>query len=952
MAAMELPTKIVTSKTHLDALRELPPSISRSTDLLSKLMFSTDASLYRRVPSAVIRPKDFGEVASVLRCASNHGIGTTFRTAGTSLSGQSVTHNWLIDLNPHWQNLKILEDGMKISAQPAVIGARINRELKQFNRKIGPDPASISVAKFGGILANNSSGMCCGVKDNAYHTLSTMLGLLADGTQFHCGFEDSDSHLRAVAPTIWDGLGKIRQRIFESQDLVNLIRHKHQWKNTTGISLNAFVDFKNPSDILGHLMIGSEGTLGFIGEATLKTIPSARFEAVCLYIFKNPVSACKLVSKIREFGASAIEFMDGRALQSVSRQLMSAGLKSCQINAESTGLLISLANESEMDLLQNIEFATDFLSREDFIGSIPFRLSESDRHAIWSARKGLLPAAGGERNPGSIVIIEDVLFPPEDLVRGYNLLRNCLQSHRYEEAIVFGHAKDGNLHFVLRPNLANESERNQYRRFMDALVSVIVDQCNGALKAEHGTGTNMAPFVKREWGENAWSIMKEVKSLLDPNNILNPNVIFGDNDEIHLQDIKTLPAIDPLIDKCMECGFCEAICPSSELSLSPRQRIVIERQLIAGGKEKFGRQDAANFEYAIENTCAGDGLCQTMCPVEINTGDYIKSKRARHLVAVDKLVSKFGIFWWKLFELGCVATISVILRFPRATLDSVSDFVRKVFGVRLPKLPLSTGRFQISPRSLPTGSPKYFMFTCCMTRMVNNTEIAQANHLLNTAASNAGKNIIWTNNFAGHCCGQAFASKGLEHTAKIATFRLDQELKRVSKDLNAHPVFDNPSCFSYFQKNAPSTNNLNNTLEIAGSNEGPTDPLTVMEDLLSGDKPQPLRIEARIIPSCSHYRTGDEKRVWAIGKKCAVRHQLPKYPFCCGSAGDRGLIYPELPESACKKLAFDDLGSDLPVHYYSASNTCHLSLSQSLGVKVEPIGKLLAEFLENHVSNQ
>jgi D-lactate dehydrogenase len=166
---------------------------------------------------------------------------------------------------------------------------------------------------------------------------------------------------------------------------------------------------------------------------------------------------------------------------------------------------------------------------------------------------------------------------------------------------------------------------------MDDVAQLVAVEFGGSLKAEHGTGRNMAPFVELEWGSDAYQLMWQLKRLLDPNGILNPDVVLSEDPQIHLKHLKPLPAADEIVDKCIECGFCEPVCPSKGLTLSPRQRIVIWRDIQA--KKRAGVDTTeleAAYQYQGIDTCAATGLCAQRCPVGINTGELVKKLRGRH----------------------------------------------------------------------------------------------------------------------------------------------------------------------------------------------------------------------------------------------------------------------------------------------------------------------------------
>ena len=263
-------------------------------DPLHTLAFGTDASFYRLIPKLVVKAKNEEEVSVILKECSKLEIPVTFRAAGTSLSGQAISDSVLLIAGSHWKNFKIDEDGLRIQLQPGLTGAKANSLLAPYGRKIGPDPASINAAMIGGIAANNASGMCCGTAENSYKTLDSMRIILADGSVIDTSNEESKKQFRQSNPQFIKEIIEMAAAVKENKDLSSRITRKFKMKNTTGYSLNALVDFTDPFEVIQHLLIGSEGTLGFIAEITYKTVVEHPFRASSLMIFPDIEKACKI----------------------------------------------------------------------------------------------------------------------------------------------------------------------------------------------------------------------------------------------------------------------------------------------------------------------------------------------------------------------------------------------------------------------------------------------------------------------------------------------------------------------------------------------------------------------------------------------------------------------------------------------------------------------------------
>ena len=242
-------------------------------------------------------------------------------------------------------------------------------------------------------------------------------------------------------------------------------------------------------------------------------------------------------------------------------------------------------------------------------------------------REGLHGLIGKLRLPGTALIVEDVCVPPERIAEGARDLQALLGEHGFLPGVA-GHASAGNLHFMLTPDFAKQEDLERYEAFMGELVELIVDKYDGSLKAEHGTGINMAPYVEREWGERATELMWRVKELADPDGVLSPGVVLNRDPGVHLRNLKTTPAIEESATTCVECGFCEPVCPSRNLTTTPRQRIVLRREIARQPEgSPVRRALLEEFEYEALETCAADGSCQLACPVGIDTGKLVKELR-------------------------------------------------------------------------------------------------------------------------------------------------------------------------------------------------------------------------------------------------------------------------------------------------------------------------------------
>ncbi len=661
--------------------------LTREIDRLAR---SGDASVYRMVPKLVVRPRDLAEIRALFGWARRGRRHLTFRAAGTSLSGQAVTDDVLVELGPFWRGFRVLDGGRRVWTQPGAIGGRVNGVLRGSHRRLGPDPASIDAAMLGGILANNASGMCCGVAQNSYHTLAAMTCMLADGSVVDTSEADADQRLRKDAPAIHAGLRRLRDDVRSNGPLAAKIRRKFSGKNTTGYSLNAFLDHERPADILAHLMIGSEGTLGFIADATLETVPDPPFGASALAIFDELRQAAAAVPALAAAGAAAVEILDAASLRAIQPEL---GFP-LELDARSAALLIDLQLDDATALEAAIAESGAALRGFGRPTEATFTREPRERARLWHLRKGLAAATSARRPPGTAFVTEDVAVPVPRLAEAITEFQALFARMGLADTAIFGHAKHGNLHFVLSEDLRRPQSVARYATFIDALVE-LVGKYDGALKAEHGSGRNMAPFVRAEWGDDAWEAMWRVKRLLDPDGILNPGVVLSRDPQAHLKHLKAVPSISPLVDRCIECGYCESGCPSRDLTLTPRQRIAVLREIQASGDPDRKRALLHYFDYDGVATCVGDGVCETACPVKIDTGALMREMRGARHGSLARAMAHAAV--------DAFALATGVAR----------------LGLRLGRLagrdwPAPAGSLPVAER--PRGRPRIVYFPSCLTR--------------------------------------------------------------------------------------------------------------------------------------------------------------------------------------------------------------------------------------------
>ena len=909
-----------------DAQRLIPQD-RRFDDPLSTLAFGTDASFYRLIPKLVIRVESEDEVVELLRLARRDQVPVTFRAAGTSLSGQAISDSVLIVLGDNWNAKEIRGQGTQIRLQPGVIGAQANAWLAPFGRKIGPDPASINACKIGGIVANNASGMCCGTAQNTYHTLAGLRVVLADGTRVDTEDAANIAAFRQSHGPLLEQLATLARETRANAELAAKIRHKYRLKNTTGLSLNALVDFDDPLDILSHLLVGSEGTLGFISAVTYDTVIDHPNKASALIVFPDVETCCNAVTVLKSQPVSAVELLDRRSLRSVQEKPgMPAFVQ--QLSGNACALLIESRAASQTLLHEQLAQIMASLSAFPVEKQVDFTEDPKENAKLWAIRKDTFPAVGAVRKTGTTVIIEDVTFPVEQLAIGVNRLIELFDKHHYDEAILFGHALEGNLHFVFTQGFNNPEEVARYQAFMDDVAQLVAVEFGGSLKAEHGTGRNMAPFVELEWGSDAYRLMWQLKRLLDPQGILNPDVVLSEDPHIHLKHLKPMPAADEIVDKCIECGFCEPVCPSRGLTLSPRQRIVIWRDIQA--KKRAGI-DTTELEkaYAYQgiDTCAATGLCAQRCPVGINTGDLVKKLRARSAHSVktaDWLGNHFATtLQGARFTLHVANGARMLLGAPR--LAKISSALTKASKGRVPlwtnAMPQPERAIRFSP-PVKDARPRVVYLAACVSRVMGpaagDTEQMSLLDKTRGLLEKAGYQVVFPDNMDSLCCGQPFASKGYSEQAEHKRQELIGALLHASRG-GLDPIYCDTS---------PCTLRL--VQDLGETRLDLYDPVRFIRTHLV-DKltftPQAAPIAVHV--TCSTQHLGESQALIDIARLCSTEVVIPEGIHCCGFAGDKGFTTPELNAHSLRTL------KDAVQHCsegISTSRTCEIGLSQHGGI--------------------
>jgi len=918
-----------------EAAAFLPPE-RMMCDPFRTLAFGTDASFYRLVPKIVVKARTSEEVRRLLEVAGRLAVPVTFRAAGTSLSGQAVSDSVLVVLAGGWRGAEVLDGGARVALEPGVIGSEANALVAPLGRKIGPDPASISACMIGGIVANNAAGMCCGTSMNSYQTVESMRLVLADGSSLDTGDPESRRRFAETHRELLDGLAALRDEVQRDAALVRRIREKYRIKNTTGYSLNALVDFDDPVDVLLHLMVGSEGTLGFISRVTLRTVVDHPFKASALACFPDIEKAAIATQRLKGGPVSAVELMDRASIRSVEGK---AGMPAYfeGLGPDACALLIETRAPDAATLRRQADEARDLVDGVPQLVPLAFTDVKAEYEKLWDVRKGLFPAVGAARRIGTTVVIEDVAFPMQHLAAGTVDLQRAMHRHGYDEGIIFGHALDGNLHFTFTQDFGTSAEVARYQGFMEEVCSMVVQTYDGSLKGEHGTGRNMAPFVEMEWGVAAYGIMKRLKRLLDPKGILNPGVVLNDDPHVYLENLKPLPRAADVVDRCIECGFCEPRCPSREVTSTPRQRITVQREIarLRQTGEDPARQQrlAEQFRYLGEETCATDGLCATACPVSIDTGEYVKQLRAASWsgVARDRARRYAGDFaslaGWARRGLGAADLAHAVLG--TGLMSALSGAARRLSGDRLPAWNPQMPRPARASALGAAGAGrerKVVYFPSCLARTMGpargDPEERAVFEAVLSVLDKAGYEVLFPRDLDALCCGLAFDSKGFREAGEAKARELEGALWEASRGGEVPVLCDTSPCLQRMRKTTDGRLRLHEPVEFIHG--------FLMDELRFERQPGPVAVHV----TCSATKMGLAEKTRAVAEACAEKVVIPAGVGCCGFAGDRGFLHPELNAAALSDLRSGVAGC---AEGFSTGRTCEIGLALHAGIPYRSI---------------
>ncbi|MEU5000367.1 FAD-binding and (Fe-S)-binding domain-containing protein [Streptomyces sp. NPDC021622] len=905
------------------------------TGISDLVRYASDASPYRFVPQVVVVAEDIDDVSAVLSYAHGRSREVVFRAAGTSLNGQAQGEDILVDVREHWAGVEVIGDAERVRLGPGTTVVRANATLARHGRVLGPDPASAIACTIGGVVANNASGMTAGTTRNSYRTVASLTFVLPTGTVVDTAEPDADEQLAHAEPALCEGLLAIKREIEADPELTARIRAKYEIKNTNGYRLDAFLDGATPVEILRGLMVGSEGTFGFISEVVFDTLPLDRRVTTGLLFFPSLPAAAAAVPLFNEAGALAVELMDGNTLRASTRV---AGVPADwgRLPKSTAALLVEFRAPDEARQEAYEAAAAQVVEGLELVAPVASVTNAFTRDAktiggYWKARKAFVTAVGGSRPSGTTLITEDFAVPPSRLADACEALLDLQTRHGFDAAVA-GHAAHGNLHFLLAFDAGKPSDVERYAAFMDDFCRLTVERFDGSLKAEHATGRNIAPFLELEWGAKATELMWRTKQVIDPDGVLAPRIVLDRDPKAHLRGLKTIPKVELIADPCIECGFCEPTCPSEDLTTTPRQRIVLRREMMrqaAGSPVEDSLVDA--YGYDAVDTCAGDSTCKLACPVGIDTGALMKDFRhARHSPREERAAA-LAAKNFKAVEASARLAVSAADRISDRLLTTVTRAARK--AVRpdlipewLPEIPGAAARRL--PYTARVGASAVY-YPACVNRIFGSPGDRSLPEALVALSTRAGRPVWIPDDVAGTCCATIWHSKGYDAGNTVMANRIVEAAWGWTAGGRLPLVVDASSCtLGIAHEVVPHLTDDNRQLHQE---------LTVVDSLVwAADELLPHLTVYRTVdsavlhPTCSMSHLGDEAQLRTLAEACADEVVVPDDAGCCAFAGDHGMLHKELTESATRKEAAEVTARDFDAHL-SANRMCEVGMDHATG---------------------
>ena len=911
----------------------------RLTDLVR---FSSDAGPYRAIPNIVVSPRNAADLAELMKYCETNRRHMTFRAAGTSLNGQAMGDDILVDVKTNFTGMEVRDGGRALWSRPGVILGDAQAVLSRHGFMLGPDPGSTSVCTIGGVLADNSGGMRCSLERDSYHCVEELTFVLPSGTIVNTAH--GDAAFRAQEPELHAQLLAFRDRLRANTEMVTFLRTKFSIRNTNGLRIDAFLDEDEPVHILKRLLVGSEGIFGAITESVIRTVKLPRVKATTWVELPNLRDAANVVHPIMETGAEACELLVAPVMRRSAEHYAHAPESWRGLDDDAAALLVEVGGSDEADLAAAMDRLRTVLGDAPLTRPLEFETSPEGMRGAWELRNGLYGLLGADRPNGTAYITEDVCFPPDKVGEAAADLMDLQIKYGYPESVM-GHAAFGNLHFFFTPRFDREEERESYANFLDELAELVIDKYQGSMKAEHGTGVNMAPYLEHEWGTEAFELFWEVKHMLDPKGILAPDIKLTRDQTIHLRNFKSFPKVEDGINPCVECGFCEPVCPSRHATVTPRQRIVLRREM---ARQEEGSEVLAQlqeeYQYDAVDMCAADGTCSIPCPISIDTGAVMKQLRAQQATPAREKVALTTAQRWDVVEKLARAGVISANKIPRKPLELGANMARNVVAPDLlptvpGPLPKGASRLPETPRE---GAQALY-FPACINRIFGRPAGAAPDSVdLPRAVVELGRRAgqpVWIpDDVSGDCCGTPWSSKGYKEGFQYQAQKIVRDLWHWSEHGRLPIVVDAASCTHGLLDSVPDA--LSDADRELWQDLRILDVVEWLRDEVAPHLPIVHNMGSIAVhPTCSTEHMGISQDLVDLANLCGEA-KVPEGAMCCGSAGDRVMLHPELVKSATREERAS-LNAEHFDAYVSDNRTCEMGLEMIAGKTYDSIAVLL-----------
>jgi len=630
--------KTVSESPSQDLLEDLMKAdLDHSADRVTRLLYSTDASIYQIMPVAVVWPKDSSEVSRILDIAQKHQTPVLPRGSGTSLAGQAIGEAIILDFSRKMDRvLNISPEEKWVQVQPGAVLGTLNRQLSSYGLMFGPDPASADRATVGGVLGNNASGAHSILYGMSHDHLLECEAVLSDSSLVNFETLDTTNLKRRAGNSSLEA--KILQGLPNIMDIYQdeiQNRYPRTFRNVAGYNLNILSEQEefNPSVMLA----GSEGTLGIITSAKLNLVPVPAYQTLYLVHFSGLGTALEAVPQILETSPSAVELIDQMLIRLARANPAYRSLFD-QIQGDPAAVL---AVEYQGDKPGQVKGKETGLSS---FGSVTPLHETAQQVRFWKARKvglGILLSKRGDSKPTTF--IEDAAVPVEHLAEYALEIKRFSQEIGVGEAAFYAHASAGLLHIRPVVNLKSKRGLEQMRLLAEKSLELIL-KFGGTITGEHGEGIARGEFSQRQYGPELSKAFKQVKELYDPEYLLNPGKIvnplkmdredllrYGPRYQAVLKPDHTLLSFqadlgfDRAIEMCNGAGVCRQLdegvmCPSFKATRdethSTRGRSNMLRAAISG---RLGAEGLISRElYQVLDLCLSCQACASECPSAVD----------------------------------------------------------------------------------------------------------------------------------------------------------------------------------------------------------------------------------------------------------------------------------------------------------------------------------------------